>query len=297
MSEESEVSLPFHRSYLNRPEQTVYIDGVPSADPYRFEINLLTTADSSGIALRISIQFDKNAVIFNSTSKDGIWGSEETAETFPFQREEAFSLTITTTENSYDVKVNERHLYSFNLRLKAAVRSIGIDQQSKTAFPSVRITQVAVDGSWTLSSSLNGTTVILTSRVAPKRNIAVGKNGVTVGTTTSKGTKARFTATHTSLAVCTLRNVKFPEKFLTIRYDTLKADNDSPYNKFRVRETNFGYYTFQSDISLTSFIGVDRSGQIIPPSRVRGIVSNFHGSSKDEEDSSSKDEEQPEETC
>ena len=115
-----------------------------------FDIDLFTTpeGDDSGIALHIGAQSAKNAVFFNSDI-DGVWGKQLKADTFPFQTEEKFLLTIATTEETYEIKVNETHLYSFKHRVPPQeVKRFGISQQSGDKVSSVKITQVLVTVSY-----------------------------------------------------------------------------------------------------------------------------------------------------
>ena len=115
-------------------------------DPVHFDIDLPTTSegDDSGIALHISVQSAVNAVFFNSKI-GGVYGDQEKADTFPFQTEQKFLLTITTTEETYDIKVNETHLYSFNHRVPPQdVKRFAISQQSEDGVSSVRITRLLV---------------------------------------------------------------------------------------------------------------------------------------------------------
>ena len=115
-----------------------------------FDIHLFTTpeGDDSGIALHISVQSAENAVFFNSKI-DGVWGEQLKADTFPFQTEEKFLLTIATTEETYEIKVNETHLYSFKHRVPTQeVKRFGISQQSGDEGSSVKITQVLVTVSY-----------------------------------------------------------------------------------------------------------------------------------------------------
>ena len=139
-----QVSLPFSRHYItNASGKTVYVYGVILRDPVHFDIDLFTTPEGndSGIALHISVQSAENAVFFNSKIDD-VWGKQLKADTFPFQTEENFLLTIATTEETYDIKVNEAHLYSFKHRVPPQeVKRFGISQQSEDG---VKITQVLV---------------------------------------------------------------------------------------------------------------------------------------------------------
>ena len=115
-------------------------------DPVHFDIDLFTTpeGDDSGIALHISVQSAKNAVFFNSDI-DGVWSKQMKADTFPFQTEQKFLLTIATTEETYDIKVNETHLYSFQHRVPPQdVKRFAISQQSEDGVSSVRITRLLV---------------------------------------------------------------------------------------------------------------------------------------------------------
>ena len=139
-----QISLPLSRPYItNAPGKTVYVYGVILRDPVHFDIDLFTTpeGDDSGIALHISVQSAENAVFFNSKI-DGVWGEQLKADTFPFQTAHKFLLTIATTKETYDIKVNEAHLYSFKHRVPPQeVKRFGISQQSEDG---VKITQVLV---------------------------------------------------------------------------------------------------------------------------------------------------------
>ena len=142
-----QVSLPLSRPYLtNAPGKTVYVYGVILHDPVHFDIDLFTTpeGDDSGIALHISVQSAVNAVFFNSKI-EGVYGKQEKADTFPFQAEQKFLLTIATTKETYDIKVNETHLYSFNHRVQPQdVKRLAISQQSEDEVLYVRITRLLV---------------------------------------------------------------------------------------------------------------------------------------------------------
>ena len=48
------------------------------------------------------------------------------------------------------------------------------------------------------------------------------------------------------------------------------------YDEFYVRQTNDEYYTFESNETSGSYIGVNQSGNIVPPDEVDGSESNFY---------------------
>ncbi|XP_062501728.1 uncharacterized protein LOC134178839 isoform X1 [Corticium candelabrum] len=277
-----QVSLPFSRHYItNASGKTVYVYGVILRDPVHFDIDLFTTPEGndSGIALHISVQSAENAVFFNSKIDD-VWGKQLKADTFPFQTEENFLLTIATTEETYDIKVNEAHLYSFKHRVPPQeVKRFGISQQSEDG---VKITQVLVSGSWILAS-LNDVQVVLTSAAStvPQKYLFVQSDGRTVGTTATKSCDtAKFTLTGNSNPY-KLRNDKFSDKFLTIRENELFAELDDSagsYDEFYVTQTNDEYYTFESYETSRSYIGVNQSGNIVPPDEVDSSESNFYNS-------------------
>ncbi|XP_062501741.1 galectin-4-like isoform X2 [Corticium candelabrum] len=263
------VSLPLSRPYLtNAPGKTVYVYGVILHDPVHFDIDLFTTpeGDDSGIALHISVQSAVNAVFFNSKI-EGVYGKQEKADTFPFQAEQKFLLTIATTKETYDIKVNETHLYSFNHRVQPQdVKRLAISQQSED------------EGSWTLSS-LEGEIIVFESRAAStvsNKYIKVKSDQTTVVTTDSTSQdKVQFTITGYENPY-SFRNNKYTDKYLTIKENQLYADLESDYAKFKVTQDNEEYYIFESTETEGSYIGVSQSGDIVLPDEVEGEESNFY---------------------
>ena len=111
-------------------------------------MNFFTTDDpddDSGSALTIDIRFDERAAVF-SFKTCGLGKVEETADSFPFVLGEIFLFTVLTTEQFYDIKVNDEHLYSFNHRLSIdSVRRLGINQEQIAEISIVDLLQFYVD--------------------------------------------------------------------------------------------------------------------------------------------------------
>ncbi|XP_062500788.1 galectin-7-like [Corticium candelabrum] len=112
-----------------RPGKTICVYGHVPCDSCNFDINLYKSpaGDNSDVALHIGVQFDAKAVILNSR-ENGCWRRVITADTFPFESGNKFLLTITTTNRTYDIKVNGTLLHSFVHRLpKQCVKRFGIN--------------------------------------------------------------------------------------------------------------------------------------------------------------------------
>jgi len=103
-----------------KPGMMIYISGRPSANPYRFTINLQSgTAPypPSDIAFHFDVRF-YNFTVIRNTRTNNVWAKEEfQVSHFPFQPAVNFDMIIKIEGDRYMVALNGQHFLEFRHRL------------------------------------------------------------------------------------------------------------------------------------------------------------------------------------
>ncbi|XP_052283741.1 galectin-8-like isoform X2 [Dreissena polymorpha] len=99
------------------PGKMIFINGIPGANPSRFNINFEDTPDGPNTAFtcdfRFNFGYDRNVIVRNSMQNNN-WGAEERAVSyFPMAPNAYFEMIILVEQLGFKVAVNNNHLLEY----------------------------------------------------------------------------------------------------------------------------------------------------------------------------------------
>ncbi|XP_030070770.1 galectin-3-like isoform X1 [Microcaecilia unicolor] len=117
MATDSQMSVTHNLNGILVPHSTVMIHGKVNPDPDRFAVGF--HKDDETILFHLIVRFRNGKGLILNSRNNNVWGNEEIkSDISPFSPGKEFKIGIESLEDSFKVSVDDKHLLTFNARIK-----------------------------------------------------------------------------------------------------------------------------------------------------------------------------------